>query len=94
MLYSSRRKVLESSLFCGTIPSVVSPNQQSSAAPAAIRPAYLRINDAAAYCSCSAEYLAKCVRKAQVSFIKKGRCVFFAVADLDCWMLADRTQAA
>jgi hypothetical protein len=62
--------------------------------PPAIRPAYLRINDAAAYCSCSAEYLAKCCRKAEVSFIKKGRCVFFAVADLDIWMLADRTQAA
>lgn len=73
---------------------MVTPNQQSCATPFAIRPAYLRINDAAAYCSCSAEYLAKCCRKAEVSFIKKGRCVFFAVADLDAWMLADRTQAA
>jgi hypothetical protein len=73
---------------------VTSPNQQASVIPIAIRPAYLRINDAAVYCSCSAEYLAKCCRKAQVSFIKKGRCVFFAVADLDSWMLADRSQAA
>ena len=69
-----------------SVPGGRSAKQRSSYSH---RPAYLRIHDAAVYCSCSAEYLAKCVRKAQLSFIKKGRCVFFAVADLDCgcWLI-------
>ncbi len=59
----------------------------------AIIPAYLRIADAALYCSCSTEYIAKCVRKGELSFIKKGRCLFFSVADLDTWMQLDREPA-
>ena len=59
-----------------------------------VRPAYLRIRDAAAYCSCSAEYLSKETRKGMVAYIKKGRCVFYAVCDLDEWMNLDRVKAA
>jgi Helix-turn-helix domain len=59
-----------------------------------VRPAYLRVQDAAAYCSCSAEYLAKETRKGTVAYIKKGRCVFYAVSDLDEWMNQDRVKAA
>jgi excisionase family DNA binding protein len=56
--------------------------------------AYLRVEDAAAYCSCSAEYLAKCSRKRELACIKKGRCLFFSVSDLDAWMRKDRIEAA
>ncbi len=55
-------------------------------------PAYLRIDQAATYCSCSAEYLSKETRKGDIAHIKKGRCVFYAVVDLDEWMRRDRIE--
>ena len=45
------------------------------------------------YCSCSAEYIGRCSRMGDLAYIKKGRCLFFATADLDAWMLRDREPA-
>jgi hypothetical protein len=66
-------------------------NQASGTAPPPrVSPAFLRIEDAAHYCSCSAEFLSKETRKRHIAAIKKGRCVFYAVADLNDWMMKDR----
>ncbi len=59
-----------------------------------IAPNYFRIKDAATYCSCSAEHLARCSRKRELDTIRKGRCVFFSIKALDAWMARDNKAAA
>ena len=62
---------------------------------ARIMPAYLRLQDAADYLSVTPQYLNKMERMGQgPRRIKKGRMTFYAVADLDAWMMADALEDA
>jgi hypothetical protein len=60
-----------------------------------VRPAYLRLKDAAIHCGMSPQMLQKLHgTKEGPPRIKKGRCVLFAIRDLDAWMERDRQEAA
>ena len=62
----------------------------AGAAPPRTAPAYLRLRAAAEYLSVTQQYLNKMERMDQgPRRIKKGRMTFYAVADLDAWMMAD-----
>jgi len=60
-----------------------------------VKPAYLRLKDAAAYCGLSVPTMMKLQAKGKGPIrIKKGRCVIFAIKHLDEWLLRDAERAA
>jgi predicted DNA-binding transcriptional regulator AlpA len=60
-----------------------------------VKPAFLRLKDAAVHCGISPQMLQKLHgTKEGPPRIKKGRCVLFAIRDLDEWMAQDREEAA
>lgn len=59
-----------------------------------VRPAYLRLKDAAAYCNLSLSTLMKLQAKKQgPPRIKVGRAVLYSIKQLDTWLLAHTQQA-
>lgn len=60
-----------------------------------VKPAYLRLKDAAVYLGISPQLLHKLhAMREGPPRIKKGRCVLYSIKGLDAWMEADEERAA